>query len=155
MLKTEQAKREIGEMSMIMRGRRPLSSERTRVFARDMVAMARIQQVIAGFIKTVDLEPKQVAALARFAIEAGELARSGVPTDWMLAAIAIGAEADDVSGGIEYCGLYALDVERHAMMQARSIWRNRTPRGQASETPASSNDSAVVPFPKRAIEQTD
>lgn len=142
-------------MNMIMRGRRPLSSERTRVFARDMVAMARIQQVITGFTKALDLEPKQVAALARFAIEAGELARSGLPTDWMLIAIAIGAEADDVSGGIEYCGLYALDLERHTMTQARSIWRNRTPCGQAPETPSSSNDSAVVPFPKRAIEQTD
>ncbi|WP_027486556.1 hypothetical protein [Allorhizobium undicola] len=142
-------------MNMIIKGRRPLSSDRTRVFAADILAMARIQQTIRGFIEPVDFEPKQVAALARFAIEAGELAKAGVPTDWMLTAVAIGADADDTSGGIEYGGLYALDLEKRAMKEARSIWHSRIQRGQTPQNPEFSRAYSVVPFPKRAIDQAD
>lgn len=108
-------------MNMIVEGRRPISSGRTRVFACDFVAMARIQQVIDHIIGDAEFQPSHLASLTKFAIDASELAKTGVPTDWMLAAVAIGAEADDASGEIEYSGLYALDLEKRSMAQARSI----------------------------------
>lgn len=126
-------------MNMIVEGYRPLLVERTRIFASDVIAMAQMQRAIDYIIGHSDIRPSQMAKLAKLAVDASELAKTGISTERLLSGVAVSAgEEDHASGGIEYAGLYALDLERKSLDEAMTIWRSRA-IGSARATEATTS----------------
>lgn len=124
-------------MNMIVEDRRPVSVERTRVFASDLVAIAKVQQIIGSVVgASFDLEPRRMALLAKLALDAGDLIDCALPPELVLAIVAVGAKANKMPEKTASAGIWAFELEDRALEEARQVWHDHIERGPERRTPS-------------------
>ena len=119
-------------MNMIIDESRPIASDRTRVFASDLVAVARVHRTLEASTEQMYLRPDQAVRMAKLALDVGDLTGMGVPADLVLAVAAIGIKPPHelAASGIE--GLSALCAAGPAFEEARSVWLEHMERCRLS-----------------------
>ena len=121
-------------MSMIVDDRRPIASERTRVFASDLVAMAKVQHLIGAATEQMHLEPRRMARLAALALDAGDLTSEGIPAELVLAVAAVGLKPPHDLAAFGLTGLIDLCANGRAFADARDVWLEHMERGPERRT---------------------
>lgn len=123
-------------MNMIIEERRPIASERTRVFASDLVAVARVHQALEASTEQMCLRPEQAVRLAKLALDVGDLTGTGIPAELVLAVAAVGIKPPHELAAFGMEGLLALCSAGSAFADARSVWLEHMERGPDRRTPS-------------------
>lgn len=124
-------------MNMIVEDRRPVSVERTRVFASDLVAIAKVQHIVGSVVgASFDLEPRRMALLAKLALDAGDLVGCALPPELVMAVVAVGIKSNEASVDTGSVGRWAFELEKRALEEARQVWHDHMERGPERRTPS-------------------
>ena len=124
-------------MNMIVEDRRPVSVERTRVFASDLIAIAKVQHLVGSVVgASFDLEPRRMAMLAKLALDAGDLTGCALPLELVMAVVAVGVKANEIPVDTGSAGLWAFELEARALKEARQVWHDHMERGPERRTPS-------------------
>lgn len=127
-------------MTMIVKDRAPVTSERTRIFASDLVAVARVHQSLEFVLGTSTFDTSTAVKLAKLAVDVGDLLDCGLSPRLVLAvaAVGLGGTEEKLDDGLN--GLHALSLERRGLADAQRVWsehlatsrerRTRSDRGQ-------------------------
>ena len=109
-------------MNQIVRNRAPVASERTRIFASDLVAVARVHQSLEFVLGKSTLETETAVKLAKLAVDVGSLLDCGVTPGLVLAVAAVGLGGSDERLDCGLNGLSALALENRGLADARQAW---------------------------------
>lgn len=113
-------------MNMLVKDRAHVASERTRVFASDLVAIARVHQSLEFVLGKSKLDTQSAVKLAKLALDCQSLLDCGVSPRLILALTAVGLGSDDrLDDALN--ALNALILEERGLSDAQRVWSERLP----------------------------
>ncbi|HEY6554207.1 MAG TPA: hypothetical protein VI669_12695 [Vicinamibacteria bacterium] len=118
-------------MTMILKDKAPITAGRTRVFASDLVAVARVHQSLEFVLGESALDTDTAVKFAKLAIDVGGLIDCGVSPELVLAVAAVG-----LGNHIDHAltGVNALVLEGRGLSDAQRVWTEHLGKSRERKT---------------------